>query len=287
MRTLQYINANNQTITLGNGYLYEITSLEGIDVPDLTISEQKSPYQDGATPIDQLLPTRDIDAQGIIALAGQLQPIYAARRDLTQIVNAKIGPGTLIYTNDYGQWQANNVTPEGPLFANRNANDGNQQWTITFHCADPYWYELTQQSIPMQTVTNDLVFPITFPTIFSHYTGQAMSVYNAGDFNTPVVIDIYGPCTNPKITKTSTGEYIKINKTMNSGDLVEIKTTFGAKTVYYTASGGSAVNAINLLDLGSTFFTLDVGYNAVQLTDDASSASKLCYIKWYNRYIGV
>jgi hypothetical protein len=282
MQTLQYVNPNNQTITLKN-----FTRLEGLGVPDLTISEQKAPYQDGATPIDQLLDTRDIDAEGVLEFGGNLPLIYAGKRALEKIINAKLGPGSLIYTNDYGQWRANSVTPEGPVYSSRTAKDGNQPWAITFHCADPYWYDIVQQSISMQTVTNDLVFPTTFPTIFSHYTGQAMSAYNDGDFNTPVMIDIYGPCTNPKVLKTSTGEFIKINKTLQAGDLIEINTAFGVKTVYFTVSGGSPVKAINLLDLSSVFFSLDVGYNAVQLTDDASSASKLCYIKWYNRYIGV
>jgi phage-related protein len=118
------------------------------------------------------------------------------------------------------------------------------------------------------------------------YTGAPVACYNQGDAPTPVQITITGPCTNPKLTKTSTGEYIRIIKTLASGDVLTIDTSMGKKTVYFTAAGGSPVNAIANLDLSSTMFSLDLGYNAMQLTDDASSTSKLCTVKFTNRYGG-
>jgi hypothetical protein len=297
MRKLVYTNPLGVSITFDDT-LYGITKLEGIDIAPLAIQEQLAPFQDGTTPIDQLFTFREIDAEGVIACGGNPLAIYTARRALLAALNPKLGPGTLVYTSDFGSWQLNDVTPEGqaPLFPNRNANDGSQQWLITFHCADPYFYDLKAQSIPLQDTVGATLFPIVFPAsgiVLSYYSGAggsaetSDSINNAGDWETPVSIKLYGPCVNPKILNVTTGDYIRVEISMEAGDLLEITTAFGNKSVIYTPSGGVPVSAITLLDLSSTFFQLAVGNNELLLSDDSFSATDSCTVTWTNRYIGV
>lgn len=288
MRRLVYTNPDGAEIAFTETR-YGLTKLEGLGAPDVTIQEQKSPFQDGSVSIDQLLMPRNVVIEGVVAVGNNNALRYQYRKDLCAVVNPKLGPGRLTYTNDHGTWTLTGI-PKGPVFPNKNANDGNQRFQITFYCFDPYMYDVSETELEMQNVVPLTTFPLTFlagGNILSEYVGGAKSAFNSGDYATPITLRIYGPCTNPKLTKVNTGEFLKITKVMASGDLLEISTRAGYKTVYYTPSGGSRANAINLLDFDSTFFQLDPGENSLELTDDTASGSKLCFVSWYNRYVGV
>ena len=288
MRSLQYISGTNSSVTFDDSFL-GITSLEGLDIAPVNIQEQKSPFQDGTIPIDQLFSPREIVMGGTIGVGGDVGAIYTQRRNMLAVINPKLGPGMLIYTNDFGQWAILNVIPEGPVFKNRNANDGPQQFQVTFYCHDPYLYDVSYTTTNLQTAVSNLVFPITFTAggiAFSYFTGAPKTVYNLGDYSTPVILSMYGPATNPKLLNVTTGEYVKVLTTLNAGDVIQVNTTNGIDTVLFTPSGGSQSNVINLLDLGSTFFQLGIGPVQLQYLDDTLSSSKNCIVAWRNRYIG-
>jgi Phage tail protein. len=290
MRILTFINSLGQSITFGGGSEYYITSLEGIDAPALNVFSQKAPFQDGSTYIDGLYDIRDINIQGGIAIAQDLSAIQTARRNMLSVLNPKLGTGTLAYQNNNTTYKTTAfVYADGKIFPNKNANDAVQTYSVVFECPDPYWYDVTQSSVLLQDTVANTTFPITFnPTIIlSYYYGTTKIVNNTGDYTTPINIILYGPCTNPKIENLTTGEYIKITKTMVAGDLLEINTEFGNKTVYFTPiATGIKVSAMNLLNLGSTFWQLGIGNNSVQLSDDSSSTTDICTLYFSNRYIG-
>jgi hypothetical protein len=288
VRRLSYINPRNIEVVFDSS-LFAISSFEGVGVPSINIQEQKSPYQDGAISIDQLVESRELTLNGLIAVGKNLSLVYRYMKELSSLVNPKLGPGLLTYTNDHGSWKIN-CTPVGPIFPNTNANEGNQKFQIVFHCHDPYWQSLISEELQLQNIVSLVEFPIEFVPggiELASYEGDAVDAYNEGDVPTPITVRIYGPSTNPRLTKTSTGEFLRIIKTLATGDLIEIDTTPGSKSVYFTPDGGSKVNAINLLDFDSVFFKLDIGYNALQLTDDVSSPAIMCFVYWNNRFIGV
>jgi hypothetical protein len=290
MRILTFVNSLGQSIQLGGGSDYYITSLEGLDSPALNIFSQKAPFQDGATYIDGLWDVRDITVEGGIAKPQDLGQIQTSRRNMLSMLNPKLGQGTLYYQNDNTTYKTIAlVYPSGNIFPNKNADTAIQTYSVVFECMDPYWYDVSQTSVFMQDTVANTTFPIIFnPTIIlSYYYGTTKSVNNTGDYTTPIYIKLYGPCTNPKILNVTTGEYIKITKTMVAGDLLEIDTSFGNKTVYFTPiATGIKVSAMNLLNLGSTFWQLAIGNNSVQLSDDASSTTDVCTVCFSNRYIG-
>ena len=175
------------------------------------------------------------------------------------------GVGRLVYTNDYLS-RACLCTPKGPKFANKNANDGQQKWQVQFHAYDPFWYYTTPSTSTIGYLTS-------------------ANSANLGQYQTPITAVIYGPVVNPRIIKTSTLEYIWINKTILAGDFVTINTAFGNKTITVSTSGVIS-NGMPYLANGSTFFNLSVGANNVYYDRDSGTPASAT-LTWTNRDLGV
>jgi phage-related protein len=236
VRKIQYVNQNNVSIEF---YLdpFLITALDGLDMATLTLQEQKSPFQDGSVQIDRLFEPREISMTFVTIAPNDFLLINQYKRQIMSVLNPKLGQGTLVYTNDFGSWKTT-ATAEGPVFANKDYSVPNQSGKLIFYCNDPYWYETVEQSISMQTIGGNLTFPMTFPAggvTLGTYIQITQSVQNLGDWTTPVKITFQNACTNPKMTKTTTGEYIRLIKTMVAGDVITIDTTPGNKTVYLSS----------------------------------------------------
>lgn len=288
MRKLTYTNPAGVSIVLSDAF-YGITSVTGLGIPGMDIQEKKAPYQDGSTYIDQLFDTREIVVEGIIG-TGLLIDIYRYRRTMAAAFNPKLGPGTLTYENDNGSWYMDAVTPEGPEFANKNANEGAQKWMITFYCYDPYWKNVTEK----QSILSGI---------------GTVSVDNLGDVPCPVEFVLQGPITNPTIIDNTTGKFIKLTKTFTASEYAIIYTGFGEKVIYinsgelpvleFPVSGLpidekgimfsyiESSNGMSYLDLTSEFFTLATGTNEIKLIDGGSNTGMTLTIIYRERYVGV
>ena len=184
MRKLVVTNPNGVSITFDEN-LYGITNLTGLDVPDPILQSQKAPFQDGVTPIDQLLGPRMIVLQGTITVGNNYALIYQYRRALEIAINTKLGTHTMVYTNSYGTWYLSGRVASGPKFKNKNANEGNQQFQITFQCDDPYLYG-APQTIAAAPLT------ASYGTLNSGHTClNARAIYGNGLFVAVPNGDIY------------------------------------------------------------------------------------------------
>ena len=295
MRKLVYTNPNGLTLELG-GADYPITKLDGIDSPEWDDIEVKAPLQDGATDLGGSFQTRDITVEGAFAKVPQdMAGIYAARRVLTLALNPKDGPGTLDLTTDTGTWRIAALPTGSPAFAPKEALDPYQRFQIVFHCPDPHWTDATDTTETLTEGGGGLAIPaagIGIPVAglavetVGTINGKSIIVVNDGDVPCPLCVKFYGETVNPKILNVTTGEYIRIVKTIALGDYVEVCTGFGDKTVEISESG-SVTNASMYLDLLSTFFQLAVGNNQLTFTDEGAAAGSSAVITYRNRYIGV
>lgn len=286
MRRLRYTNPSGVEILLSDAF-YGIKSATGLGVPQVAIQEKKAPFQDGSTYIDELLEPREIVVEGSIN-TGVLIDIYRYRREMVAALNPKLGPGTLIYENDNASWLLEGVSPLGPVFPNRNANEGSQKWQITFHCYDPYWKNVNTKEYTLE--------------------GEGtVSMSNLGDVSCPIDLVVYGPIQNPKVINNTTGEYIQIIKTFAADEFAIISTRFGAKTIsimsaetpliefddYEITVDGVALstitrtNGMQYLNLLSTFFDLAVGANELELIDAGSNTGMSMTVSYRERFLGV
>jgi hypothetical protein len=214
MRTLLYTNPEGDSILLGEGY-YGINSLTGIDAPNITNQEQKAPYQDGSTPIDQLYGPREIVVEGIIA-EGTLTGISARRRAMIMALNAKLGPGTILLTVDAGSFTITG-RPDEVRFANKNANEPFQRYQVVFYCHDPFFYEGTERSVSLSTIAPPVI------------------IENDGDIFTPITVELSGGGTNPYLEELVQSKRIEIDGVVD--DPLIITTAFGNKNILKKNSG--------------------------------------------------
>jgi len=295
MRKLVYTNPNGLTLELG-GADYPVTKLDGIDAPEWDDIEVKAPLQDGATDIGGSFQVRDITVEGALAAVPQdMAGIYAARRVITLALNPKDGAGTLDLTTDTGTWRITALPISSPAFAPKEALDPYQRFQIVFHCPDPHWTDVSDTTETLSEPGEGFAIPAAGFAIpvagfvvetMNTINGKSITVTNLGDVACPVLVRFYGQTTNPKILNATTGEYIRIVKTIALDDYVEVDTEFGAKTVKISESG-SVTNASMYLDLLSRFFTLEPGPNQLTFTDEGSDTGSSASVTFKNRYIGV
>lgn len=110
------------------------------------------------------------------------------------------------------------------------------------------------------------VYSFVYPTVYgANYYSVTENAFNEGDI--PVYptggISVYGPITNPKITNTSTGEYIQLSGTTmsTSDDLLTI--IYDKDTLRVELNGSSVLSRVTNT---STFFKLQPGSNILTLT---------------------
>jgi hypothetical protein len=95
-------------------------------------------------------------------------------------------------------------------------------------------------------------FKWTFPVNFGPSTGGSLPVANDGLYPAKPVFRITGPVTNPIITNMETGQFIRVNISLNPGDILVID----ADSRVVRLNGA---NRNTTLDVGSSFFTIPPG----------------------------
>lgn len=144
------------------------------------------------------------------------------------------------------------------------------QGTLAFHGVDPRWYDATPftTSISAPAATTGMAFPLTFDLSFGGGgSGGTFNCTNAGNWETRPVAVISGPCTNPSLTNTNTGQKLLFNITLASTDTLTVD--FSARTV--TLNG--TANRYNTLAPNPQWWTLAKGTTAVQFNTASSSGS--------------
>ncbi len=92
-------------------------------------------------------------------------------------------------------------------------------------------------------------------------------------------------CSNPKLTNVDTGEFIEVGVDMVPGDILEICTDEGNKTISFTHSGVKE-NYFNYRTSGSSFFQLAHGLNRIKYTVGEGNSHALTIMCQYDTKYG-
>lgn len=114
MQKLIFRNANGVEVDLTSGN-FGITEWKGFSDVSLNLQTQQVPFQDGSVYLDGLLGNREISVTLAVNDNNDLEKRYELRRNLIEVLNPKLGEGTLIYKNDYLMRQIKGV-PLLPVF---------------------------------------------------------------------------------------------------------------------------------------------------------------------------
>lgn len=148
-------------------------------------------------------------------------------------------------------------------------NDRVCEWKIEGIATDPLFYEIDSNG----TSSTDSIPKFTFPFKFTTDTNEDLvfgqvrlnaiiEISNAGqvDVGMEIYIRAYGSVTNPIIRNVVTGEFIKINKTLQNGEEVYINTSIGNKFVKgRIGEDAEYSNYYNYRDFGSSWIQLITG----------------------------
>jgi len=131
----------------------------------------------------------------------------------------------------------------------------------------------SSQQAAFGPATGTAIYSFSYPIIYGASTSSVSTdAVNNGDIAVyPTTIQIFGPVNSPKITNSTTGEYIQVNANLATNSNV-LTITYDKDTFVVEVDG---VSNIQNVTSDSTFFKLQPGGN--QLTLTGSSISDTAY----------
>lgn len=277
-------NKNGVQLHFGAGTPYTITEFAGLNPPKAIINTNTTALMDGGFFNSSKLNMRSMN----IAFAIEA-PAEENRLNVYNVVQSKM-PLRIYYKSDmldvFIDGWCDDV--DFSYFAKKNI------CTVSVLCPFPYFKGAQEIINELSAVTPKFHFPFASTSqkelIFGLIdTLTAVTVHNDGNVQAGMTFEIYckAPVTNPEIIDYSTGDFMRINITMQEGDLITITTGQGDKTITLLR-GGVETNIFNLLDKNSTWLQLDINGSVYVYTVESGVTTNLeITIKHYDLYEGV
>lgn len=288
MEKITYTNVRGESIVF-DGPPFYLVSVNGLGDVGANVQRKKAPYQDGSSRIGSTLDERVIPIEFLI-VGDDYAEVSERRIQMSRILNPKLDEGTLRYENDYVVREISVSAESVPFFPDGSGNriTEMQKGLVTLVASDPYWKSTTIVEEPMAAFVELFEFPSDYWELDADgdiyfemgIEGERRHFTIDGDSEVPIQITFNGPSTNPVIHNLTTNEFIKVNRTLNQGDVLFIDTENATVEI-------NGVNAFNWIDLGSTFWKLQIGENIVEYTADDGAADAELVIKWQERYTAV
>lgn len=280
-------NSKGQEVIITSGAPFLLESFDGFGDVGADTQTQSAPYQDGSMYIDSLLEER---APTIVfnILADDVKELSFKKRIVSRVFNPKNGLGLLKYERSGSVYEINAVADGVPQFPSGQGNRGmtHQKVTVDLICPNPYWRSPNETTKPLVAYTGGFTLPFTLPFTLGT-AGSKTTVYNDGDVPAPVRIEIHGPTTNPQIFNRTTGEYLRINRTIAQGEVMHINTESGRQRITITDEDGEESSAFGYLDHDSDLFYLELGENVIEHVADAGNRHAEVIVRWDSMFVGV
>lgn len=290
---LTYINSRGERLELGVDSVYHCNiskDVEGISGVTSVIYSTNSMGQHGDTYVGQRIETRDIDIVGHINTRDKAQALELRRRML-KIFNPELS-ATLVY--EYGGFKRvidcraygePKILKKEVLY----------EFDLQIECLNPFWREEEETKEDIASWVAAWHFPCVIEkdntkSMIYGYRAESVIVdcYNEGDVSTGMRIRFtaLGTVSNPILLNVDTEEFIQINATMKTGDVIEINTKYGSKGAKLIRDGVET-DYFRYIDVDSTFMQLAIGDNMFRY-DAASGVNSLEVSIFYSKeFLGV
>lgn len=291
MQKLTFTNSRGESIVFGNSAPFILSKIEGTGGANTNIKTTRSPGQDGSTVHEITLEERPLPIEGAI-VARTAEEMYSLRKKLSRVLNSKNGAGTLKYENDAGVYEIKVIAEESPKFNEKHDNSRKQLFTIDFLAHNPFWLDIYESKEEIAQWMGDLQFNFELLSdgieMGHRESSSIVNINNRGDVSCGMRIEFMALASvvNPSLFNINTREYIKVKRTLEARDRLNINTSFGNKRVELLKNG-VASNVFNYIDLSSTFLQLEVGDNLLRY--DAESGIENLDVSIYYKplYSGV
>lgn len=169
------------------------------------------------------------------------------------------------------------------------------EFDLQIECLNPFWREEEETKEDIASWVAAWHFPCVIEkdstkSMIYGYRAESVIVdcYNEGDVSTGMRIRFtaLGTVSNPILLNVDTEEFIQINATMKTGDVIEINTKYGSKGAKLIRDGVET-DYFRYIDVDSTFMQLAIGDNMFRY-DAASGVNSLEVSIFYSKeFLGV
>ncbi|OLS34458.1 phage tail protein [Alkalihalophilus pseudofirmus] len=282
MQKIVYTNSRGESITISQTQPYILSFLDGTGGSGTDVQMQKSPGQDGSGFLDVLLDSRPLNVE--VTIIGE--DIFSYREKMSRVFNPKLGEGLLQYYYGSNLKEIKCAVDLAPVFPSGKENRGVnfQKAMFALVAPNPYW---TSPSITEEPTFQPLFqFPFEGEFEMGIQRDQRI-IMNNGDAAAPLQIEFNGPAVNPIIMNNTTGEFIKVNRTLGEDEFMRIDTDDANVKVEFVAADGTVTNVLNWIDLESEFFKLVVGENDIEYSADSDIQGAIVNISYRKLYVGI
>ena len=289
---LIYTNERGETIEFSHASVYHTNEVSGLSDIKNAIYSINSMGQDGDTYLGNRIQSREIEIVGSIATRNKDETVTLRRR-LSHVLNPQIG-ATLTYV--YGDFKRviDCRVDNAPVYSRKAIF---QDYTVQLVCHNPFWREEAESKTDIASWIGGFEFPeplgLEIPMEEGWEIGYRepsliVNVYNGGDVKSGVriVFRALGTVVNPSLLNIDTQEFIKVNYTLEAGDVLSVSTYYGQKEVFLK-TGGQTIDAFRYLDPDSSYIQLEVGDNLFRYDAESNVAGLEVSIYHNNQYLGV
>ncbi len=277
---------NLSDLTMQDGYV--CTGIAGIE--GLNIALQTIPLLDGTATASLYLPQPGTITIGMLVgmPASQEENDYYALLDRVSRAffhrrNEAPKPGYIqIQRPDGTSRQIAVYTTGGPNSPDVAINDYSV-FSFTMQTPDPYWQDLTAQSLIFKINTSAGILPLLpVPLAGASIIGSS-TIVNTGGAQAWPVWTITGPGT-PTLQNLTTGRQWSLNTAIPSGQVVQVVTKPGQQMAVNTTTSTNVWDQLVLGGTLSNLWSLMAGANQVNIAMAGSSANTSVGVQWVNRW---
>lgn len=299
--THTFTTADGGKLVIGNNQpdLF-ILSYGSYGAPGIEYLTRRGYKQDGATVVDLTLTTRPISITFHRNPECTRKNYWIARAALIDLFRPNRGNnGAVTYTlREAGGTKRSLTIYPTPGFTFPPTAPTDAGWQIdepvSFIAYDPVWFDPTQQSCTGTGVAaNQLVFPITFPIVFSpDGTTYTCNITYTGNWVSYPTIVLTGPYTSAIVQNVTTGFSFGLVLPIGIGQTRTIVTTPGALSITDQAGAdqwGDLSPNSDLVDFNirpSPMVTGGINQIVVTLVGGTLGVSS-GVIRYYNKYVGI
>lgn len=293
MKKIEYISKyKNMSISLDTTLPFVIQESEGFRGVENTVNLFRSIGQQGSTFSSSTIREREATIRGAIVF-NSAKERDTLRKKVYDTFHPKY-PATVKITTKAGtEYEIKDVyVVDAPSFKEDLNKPDIDYFSVNIVCLNPFILS-PEKKVSLQNKTGNFKFKweiledgVSLADIDARAIQNAI---NNGAVDTPIqaVIRSRGHLENPYIYNVTTGEAIRINKSLELGESIEITTEYGNKRVTFIDVEGNRENIFPLIDLKSTFFNLAVGDNLIKYGADTLEPNMTVDIYYRERHLGV
>lgn len=288
MQKLIYKNIKGQELMLSKSRPFLLESIDNYSNINTSIGYSDNTL-DGVSIDNVNIKEKILPITGAI-IAKSKEDLDKKRAYLSSLFNPKF-ESTLIYTNNAFTRKISGVVQDLSFQA---PVAFMQKFLVQILCPSPFWEDLYPKKEEVALWQGDFEFELEIPEDVGIEMGHRVSnlicnVCNSGDVPCGMKIQFRALATtsNPSLFNVNTREFIKINQTLETGDVLEINTEFANKRIELIKSNGIRNNVFNWIDLDSEFLQLDVGDNIFRYDAETGLDNLELSIYYTPLYLGV